>query len=617
MRNSFTIVVFASFVFALAMNQSGRIEKPYYNPPKISSNDDASTNKKTQNNSSITGSMYPVPPADTVPWLTTFIDYASNGRSQRQLFITQDTIIVAATFVDSAGATDPNNSTQMRMRYNYSFNHGATWETPWPLDLTSDRKSRFPDIGMFSSGGQATAAVSGRLWNSPLSSGTRRAGIVSDAVLGAGSATTILLSGTLGTDLFSYPRVDGKFACVVQTPSSTTTATDTIFYTTWKPQTYSFTPLKTVNTIVLDNTSCAYTIAASPIDTNIVSVAYCYINEPNTPGAYPYPTIRYQSSTNAGNSWSTPLRIGPDGLIGGDSSQAYWNLDLKYKPATNTPYVVFSAQDNSSGASADISRKGYKICIWSPGLNGGIPVVIADWHNTTILSSAANFQRVRKMQVNSRVLSHPSVGFKFDGAEISVAYSAAQPDTSAAGFNFEDIYYQYSSDGGLSWSTPFNQTHTPDQVEKYPCLPGKYFHVTPDILYQWDRIPGSHSFTDGQQVNKVYWVFKAGADIRPVSGSGNELPGKFSLAQNYPNPFNPTTKIKFSIPAALSTGEGSGVRLLVYDILGREVATLVNSKLKPGTYEVDFDGSNYASGIYFYKLVFGEYNETKKMVILK
>jgi hypothetical protein len=104
----------------------------------------------------------------------------------------------------------------------------------------------------------------------------------------------------------------------------------------------------------------------------------------------------------------------------------------------------------------------------------------------------------------------------------------------------------------------------------------------------------------------------------PISvGSISQNAFKFSLAQNYPNPFNPVTKIKFSIPAALSTGEGSGVRLLVYDILGREVATLVNSTLKPGNYEVDFNGSNYASGIYFYQLTAGEFTETKRMVLIK
>ena len=104
--------------------------------------------------------------------------------------------------------------------------------------------------------------------------------------------------------------------------------------------------------------------------------------------------------------------------------------------------------------------------------------------------------------------------------------------------------------------------------------------------------------------------------IQPIS---NEVPNRFSLSQNYPNPFNPTTKIRFSIPLSRGLSEGRGVltQLIIYDILGREVATLVNEQLNPGTYEVDFDGSSYTSGLYFYKLSTESYTETKKMVLLK
>ncbi len=103
--------------------------------------------------------------------------------------------------------------------------------------------------------------------------------------------------------------------------------------------------------------------------------------------------------------------------------------------------------------------------------------------------------------------------------------------------------------------------------------------------------------------------------IKPIS---NEVPNSFSLSQNYPNPFNPVTKIKFDTPPQPSPkGRGQWVRLLIYDALGREIATLVNEQLKPGSYEVEFDGSNYPSGVYFYKMLAGDYAETKKMILLK
>jgi len=102
-----------------------------------------------------------------------------------------------------------------------------------------------------------------------------------------------------------------------------------------------------------------------------------------------------------------------------------------------------------------------------------------------------------------------------------------------------------------------------------------------------------------------------------------ENPVEFELFQNYPNPFNPSTKIKFTIPA-VETRHASSLQIVtlkVYDILGTEVAALVNEELPAGEYEVEFNASsgigNLVSGIYFYQLKFGDYIQTKKMVLLK
>ena len=112
-------------------------------------------------------------------------------------------------------------------------------------------------------------------------------------------------------------------------------------------------------------------------------------------------------------------------------------------------------------------------------------------------------------------------------------------------------------------------------------------------------------------------------EVSDVKLSHNE-PSDFYLYQNYPNPFNPTTTIKFTIPtppvsSSLAKGrtkEGF-VTLKVYDILGREIATLVNEEKPTGEYEVEFDGVNLPSGIYFYQLKAGNFVETKKMILLR
>src|SRR4030095_14617243 len=96
--------------------------------------------------------------------------------------------------------------------------------------------------------------------------------------------------------------------------------------------------------------------------------------------------------------------------------------------------------------------------------------------------------------------------------------------------------------------------------------------------------------------------------IKPIS---NEIPTQFSLSQNYPNPFNPKTIINFQLPMF------NYVSLKIYDVLGREAAILVNEELKPGTYEVNWDASNYPSGVYYYKLSAGDYSEAKKMILIK
>ncbi len=89
------------------------------------------------------------------------------------------------------------------------------------------------------------------------------------------------------------------------------------------------------------------------------------------------------------------------------------------------------------------------------------------------------------------------------------------------------------------------------------------------------------------------------------------MPKEFSLEQNYPNPFNPITTIKYNLPKA------SEVALTIYDVLGREIITIVNGQQQPGIYEVKCDASNVSSGIYFYQLKTNDYVNTKKMLLLR
>ena len=104
--------------------------------------------------------------------------------------------------------------------------------------------------------------------------------------------------------------------------------------------------------------------------------------------------------------------------------------------------------------------------------------------------------------------------------------------------------------------------------------------------------------------------------LMSIKQISSEVPENFSLYQNYPNPFNPTTLIKFEIQKSKSETY-SKTEIRIYDVTGREIQTLVNEELQSGTYEVEFDGTNYPSGVYYYSLSTENFTETKKMVLIK
>jgi hypothetical protein len=132
------------------------------------------------------------------------------------------------------------------------------------------------------------------------------------------------------------------------------------------------------------------------------------------------------------------------------------------------------------------------------------------------------------------------------------------------------------------------------------------------------------SVTAAKSLSDAIQIFYEDNFGYPIVLSNDEpvkIVNEFKLEQNYPNPFNPSTKIKFTIPSVEATRRVVFTTLKVYDVLGNEVATLVNEELSPGEYEVEFNTSSIkhipSSGIYFYTLKAGEFVQTKKMMLLK
>jgi photosystem II stability/assembly factor-like uncharacterized protein len=212
------------------------------------------------------------------------------------------------------------------------------------------------------------------------------------------------------------------------------------------------------------------------------------------------------------------------------------------------------------------------------------------------------------------------------------------------GSNLERNNLYKTTNGGMNWvfqpnPAAQNQYAQINDIRMLNADSGWAIHGTPfsgAIMFtsnggaNWITEEGSNNWFDCIYFipNQKAWVGASGGKIWytnlgsiPVGINGNtEIPKQFMLYQNYPNPFNPTTKIKFDIPFSFPPSKGvrgMNVLLSIFNSLGQQISTLVNQNLKPGSFEVEWDDSNYPSGIYYYKLDAGDFSETKKMILLK
>jgi PKD repeat protein len=169
-----------------------------------------------------------------------------------------------------------------------------------------------------------------------------------------------------------------------------------------------------------------------------------------------------------------------------------------------------------------------------------------------------------------------------------------------ADINVYDVKIELSVDNGNSWTTI---------IESTPNTGRYLWQVTaPDSS---DQSLIKITNTADNSVNDVSDAVFTIDIVSGIETSEENIPSEFNLSQNYPNPFNPVTSIKYQVP------EASLVSIKVYDLIGREVEVLVNEVKQPGTYQVNFDSGNFASGVYFYKMIAGDFISVKKMNLLK
>ena len=158
--------------------------------------------------------------------------------------------------------------------------------------------------------------------------------------------------------------------------------------------------------------------------------------------------------------------------------------------------------------------------------------------------------------------------------------------------------------GGIAYSSDWG--HTWEDQES----------VTSQPLWEVFFINDNEGWVVGGLGSSVILHTTNGGVTTNIGKENKSIIEEFNLEQNYPNPFNPTTTIRYSIPNVETHGHAS-VQIKIYDVLGREITTLVNKQQKPGYYEVNYNASNLTSGVYFYQLRTGSFIESKKMLLIK
>jgi hypothetical protein len=328
--------------------------------------------------------------------------------------------------------------------------------------------------------------------------------------------------------------------------------------------------------------------------------------------------IRFAKSTNGGLNWSAPINMSDastgtgSNLCTGTGGQIYvvWaGTQIYFDKSTNGGAsfgtdVQLSTPSSIQGfpfICCDYSNRptrGNVYVIWDDAHNGTADVWVQRSTNGGISWLAAPV-RVNDVTTNSQmwpVIQCDTNGFLY------AMYYDNRVNTSSW-----NSYVAYSTDQGNTWvnqqlsDSSFAMTTTNSDV-RY----GDYIGID---AFNGIVIPVWTDQRKGVPNQEIYSARLS--NIVPVANNNSEVPEEYVLYQNYPNPFNPSTSIEYSIPRL------SFVSIKVFDVVGKEVQILFEGKVQAGTYNVSFDASGLASGVYFYTLTADGFRETKKMLLVK
>jgi hypothetical protein len=314
-------------------------------------------------------------------------------------------------------------------------------------------------------------------------------------------------------------------------------------------------------------------------------------------------------STDNGVTWGSFVLLFDPHIINGDSIVSNWNgsCDVIMDAAGNY-YWAF----NSLGPSRMYVNGRLMV-----GKNATDPQIIAGTH-TSPVNPIPQIPDEMVAQAFMANFDHPCFALSDDQQYIFISYSVPFANDTLNTFNKMHIFYQYAKTSDMIFSAPIQVTNSgPTSFdERYASInrvaPNQGGYYTVYIVYQKDPQPGSFAFSDNAPESRASLIFRKITDATLIGiRNNNETVKEYRLEQNYPNPFNPTTNITYSIP------KETFVNIKVYDVLGKEIMTLVNGRESAGTKVVVVDASNLPSGIYFYTINAGSFSDTKKMVLVK
>jgi hypothetical protein len=332
------------------------------------------------------------------------------------------------------------------------------------------------------------------------------------------------------------------------------------------------------------------------------------------------------ATSNGGTNWVT-MYSPPDTLvlfgvhIRGDAIPAMWAVGIKRTGSTYSPAIVRCGN-------VMVSTPVFTRVSLPPSMSGYQLTSVRAFDSTTCyisVNTGASPNHGSVIRTTNSGLSWAEFSTTNELWEIYVSSSQGMGFAVGGGSGNGGIYKSY--DYGITWSQIYTETTGLRGLYAGPNFyavgnSGKIIKGTGDGSFLTPLYSGTTQDLRAIEAlesnyNILFAVGKNGIMLKTTNGGvginpiSSEVPSSYSLSQNYPNPFNPSTNIKYQIT------NSKLVSLKIFDIMGREVETLINEKQNAGTYEATFNGSNLTSGVYFYRLTTDEFSETKKMLIIK